>query len=51
MGSISEALAATAIGLLVAIPAAASYNWLQGKVDECEARSLILTRRVVARLR
>jgi biopolymer transport protein ExbB/TolQ len=51
MGSISEALAATAIGLLVAIPAAAAYNWLQGKVDECEARSLILTRRVVARLR
>ena len=33
MGSISEALAATAIGLLVAIPAAAAYNWLQGKVD------------------
>jgi biopolymer transport protein ExbB/TolQ len=51
MGSISEALAATAIGLLVAIPAAAAYNWLQGKVDECEARSHILTRRVVARLR
>ncbi len=51
MGSISEALAATAIGLLVAIPAAAAYNWLQGKVDECEARSLILTKQVVARLR
>ena len=51
MGSISEALAATAIGLLVAIPAAAAYNWFQGKVDDCESRSLILTRRLIARLR
>ena len=51
MGSISEALAATAIGLLVAIPAAAAFNWFQGKVDDCEARAHILTRRIIARLR
>ena len=51
MGSISEALAATAIGLLVAIPAAAAYNWFQGKVDDCESRSLILSRRLIAKLR
>ena len=51
MGSISEALAATAIGLLVAIPAAAAYNWFQGKVDDCESRSFILSRRLIAKLR
>jgi biopolymer transport protein ExbB len=51
MGSLSEALAATAIGLLVAIPAAAAYNWLQGRVDDCVSRSEILTRRIIARLR
>lgn len=51
MGSLSEALAATAIGLLVAIPAAAAYNWFQGQVDDCETRAQILTRRIIARLR
>lgn len=51
MGSLSEALAATAIGLLVAIPAGVAYNWLQGRVDDCVSRSEILTRRIIARLR
>jgi len=51
MGSLSEALAATAIGLIVAIPAAAAYNWFQGQVDDCETRAQILTRRIIARLR
>ena len=33
MGSISEALIATAVGLLVALPAVASYNYFQRRVD------------------
>src|SRR5277367_2297273 len=32
MGSIAEALVATAVGLLVALPAVASYNYLQRRV-------------------
>jgi biopolymer transport protein ExbB/TolQ len=32
MGSLSEALIATAVGLLVAIPAVTSFNYFQGKV-------------------
>jgi biopolymer transport protein ExbB len=32
MGSLSEALIATAVGLMVAIPAVAAFNFFQGKV-------------------
>jgi biopolymer transport protein ExbB len=34
MGSIAEALVATAVGLVVAIPAVALFNYLQGRVTE-----------------
>jgi biopolymer transport protein ExbB len=51
MGSLAEALAATAVGLVVAIPAVAAYNWFQQQVDDCEARSQILVRRIIAKLR
>ena len=51
MGSLAEALAATAVGLVVAIPAVAAYNWFQRQVDDCEARSQILVRRIIAKLR
>ena len=51
MGSLAEALAATAVGLVVAIPAVAAYNWFQRQVDDCEARAQILVRRIIARLR
>ena len=47
----AEALAATAVGLVVAIPAVAAYNWFQRQVDDCEARAQILVRRIIARLR
>ena len=51
MGSLAEALAATAVGLVVAIPAVAAYNWFQRQVDDCEARAQILVRRIIAKLR
>jgi biopolymer transport protein ExbB/TolQ len=51
MGSLAEALAATAVGLVVAIPAVAAYNWFQREVDDCEARAQILVRRIIAKLR
>jgi len=41
-------LAATAVGLVVAIPAIAAYNWFQRQVEACETRSNILVRRIIA---
>ena len=38
MAGISEALVATAVGLMVAIPAVIAYNFFQGKVRKTMAR-------------
>ena len=51
MGSISEALVATAVGLLVAIPAVVAYNALQRKVDDSVASTEVLVRQLMARFR
>ena len=51
MGSISEALVATAVGLLVAIPAVAAYNSCQRRVDESVTASEVMARNVLARIR
>jgi biopolymer transport protein ExbB len=39
MSSIAEALVATAIGLCVAIPAVAAFNWFQRKIRSITANS------------
>ena len=51
MGSISEALVATAVGLLVAIPAVAAYNSFQRRVDQSVTAAEVLARQVMARIR
>lgn len=38
MSGISEALVATAVGLMVAIPAVIAFNFFQGRVRKCVAR-------------
>jgi len=43
MGSISEALVATAVGLFVAIPAVIAYNYLRGQVKIAQADTRVLT--------
>jgi biopolymer transport protein ExbB len=43
MGSISEALVATAVGLFVAIPAVMAYNYLRGQVKSAQADTRVLT--------
>lgn len=48
MGSISEALVATAVGLFVAIPAVVLYNLLRTKVKEAQADTRILAGVVLA---
>lgn len=48
MGSISEALVATAVGLLVAIPAVVAYNALRGRVEGVIANTRALTGVVLA---
>jgi biopolymer transport protein ExbB len=50
MGSISEALVATAVGLFVAIPAVAANNLYQRKVANTLARSEALTNVLLAHL-
>jgi biopolymer transport protein ExbB len=50
MGSIAEALVATAVGLFVAIPAVAAYNLFQRKVANVLARSEALTNVLLAHL-
>lgn len=50
MGTLAEALVATAIGLLVAIPAVAAYNYFQRRVKAILATSETLTHIVIADL-
>ncbi|MCO4763221.1 MAG: MotA/TolQ/ExbB proton channel family protein [Myxococcales bacterium] len=51
MGSISEALVATAVGLLVAIPAVVAYNQLRGRIESVEANTQVLSGIVLAHLK
>jgi biopolymer transport protein ExbB len=51
MSGISEALVATAIGLLVAIPAVVMYNYLQRRVKAIFANTTSLSHLVLARLK
>lgn len=51
MGTIAEALVATAIGLFVAIPAVAAYNFFGRKVRSIVSSSDILSHVVLAHLR
>jgi biopolymer transport protein ExbB/TolQ len=48
MGSISEALVATAVGLLVAIPAVAAYNSLQRRIEKSVGSTEVLVREMLA---
>lgn len=48
MGSISEALVATAVGLLVAIPAVVAFNRLRGRVRQARSDTRILSGLVLA---
>ena len=48
MGGISEALVATAVGLMVAIPAVIAFNFFQGKVRKAMARVDTLAHMVLA---
>jgi biopolymer transport protein ExbB len=48
---ISEALVATAVGLLVAIPALMSFNWLKAMLRKRVANADFLCRMLVAQLR
>jgi biopolymer transport protein ExbB/biopolymer transport protein TolQ len=51
MAGIAEALIATAVGLLVAIPAVVSYNVIQKKVGEVEGNVLAITKQITAILK
>ena len=51
MAGISEALVATAVGLLVAIPAVVAYNYLRRQVKQCLTRSGALSQQLLFRLR
>jgi biopolymer transport protein ExbB/biopolymer transport protein TolQ len=51
MSGISEALVATAVGLLVALPAVVGYNMAQKKVSEIEANVSIITKQLLALLK
>jgi biopolymer transport protein ExbB len=51
MAGISEALVATAIGLMVAIPAVILYNTFQGKVKNAMNKSQSLSHLVLAKLK
>lgn len=51
MGSIAEALVATAVGLLVAIPAVIAYNQFKGIIKERTSHADALTRVLVAHLK
>ena len=51
MASISEALVATAIGLMVAIPAVILYNYFQQRVKEVMNESRSLSHLVLAKLK
>ncbi len=51
MAGISEALVATGVGLLVAIPAVIAYNVFNGKVNSLSANSELLSRTLLAQLK
>ena len=51
MAGISEALVATAVGLLVAIPAVVLYNWFQRRNKELMARVTSLSHMLLSRLK
>ncbi|MCY1023541.1 MotA/TolQ/ExbB proton channel family protein [Pyxidicoccus sp. MSG2] len=51
MGAISEALVATAVGLVVAIPAVAAFNYFQGRVTAALADAETLGHVLLAHLR
>ena len=51
MAGISEALVATGVGLLVAIPAVIAYNVFQSQVAARSARAELLTRTLLAHLK
>jgi hypothetical protein len=48
MGTIAEALVATAIGLLVAIPAVAAFNYFQRRIKSMLTDTEALTQLVLA---
>ena len=51
MGGIAEALVATAIGILVAIPAVVAYNWFAKKSSDIEDNVATLTNYLFAELK
>ena len=51
MAGIAEALVATAVGLLVAIPAVIAYNHFKGKVKEAVTDGQLLARVLLAELK
>lgn len=51
MGGISEALIATAVGLLVAIPAVVAYNAFMGRVKTVVANSELLSRTLLSSIK
>jgi biopolymer transport protein ExbB/biopolymer transport protein TolQ len=51
MAGISEALVATAVGLVVALPAVVGYNLAQKKVGEIESNVSIITKQMLALLK
>jgi biopolymer transport protein ExbB len=51
MSSIAEALVATAIGLAVAIPAVAAFNYFQRRIKVISANADALTKLLLAYLR
>lgn len=50
MSSIAEALVATAVGLFVAIPAVAAFNWFQRRIQTVSANTEALSNVVLAHL-
>jgi biopolymer transport protein ExbB len=50
MSSIAEALVATAIGLAVAIPAVAAFNWFQRRIRATVSNTDALSRVLLAHL-
>lgn len=51
MAGISEALVATAVGLLVAIPAVVAYNAFSGRVKTIAGRGALLTKTLLSQLK
>src|SRR5882672_8013122 len=51
MTGISEALVATGVGLLVALPAVVAYNVLAKKISEIEANVAIMAKQLLALLK